>query len=311
MVEINELWSAVSDHYRRRFKRFFRTNLTIKLVMILGGAVTSGGVHLFDGKSMESVANIIGAAAAVIVALGGVLLLLSEGDNTDELEIARQAIAKADALTSEQNARKFELERDLAEYDQKEEEYEYSLIRCTELYTSMEIIRGFIQAIILAKTDDPLNVIRKIFENTETHIVNALGFKNTDTWTLCVYEARDNEELKRKVLHCVAQLRSIPCEIEKARTWPDGVGIAGQAFATGRERVTPDQFAEFGAPDQERAEDRERYRSMVAVPIPASFLKRPWGVVIATSNRVGHFNTNPGSGIRTSEPVRMLAGYSV
>lgn len=85
------------------------------------------------------------------------------------------------------------------------------------------------------------------------------------------------------------------------------------AYASGIEVVEPDLWSESNearvvAPHLSRPHDRLRYRSIVAVPIKVNFLERPWGVVVATSDRKGHFSQSDArGGVRTVEAARSVA----
>jgi hypothetical protein len=107
--------------------------------------------------------------------------------------------------------------------------------------------------------------------------------------------------------------RSIDCEIDAARVWPEGVGAGGVALSRGQEVLVPDlQAPELGTlhqiGDLRREHDAMRYRSIAAVPILVAREKLPWGVVVATSDRAGHFGIDQGTGVRTAEASRALAG---
>jgi GAF domain-containing protein len=131
-------------------------------------------------------------------------------------------------------------------------------------------------------------------------------------WTLCVYKAEADPNTKRVLLCCIGGLRSVPCDLKAARKWPEGVGTCGVAYATGMEVVEPDIWDKARAqpainPDLTRPHDTSRYRSIAAVPISLNSRQRPWGVAVATSDRVGHFSNGLRTGAKTVEAVRSLA----
>jgi len=55
------------------------------------------------------------------------------------------------------------------------------------------------------------------------------------------------------------------------------------------------------------AHDAARYSSIVAEPIILKAGEPPWGVVVATSDRKGHFNPDDRVGVRSVEGIRCLA----
>jgi GAF domain-containing protein len=139
-----------------------------------------------------------------------------------------------------------------------------------------------------------------------------MGFEQADRWTICVFYGDIDQREGRRVLRCVAHARAIECDISEARTWPEGVGVGGVAYANAREVIVPDLVDEamgtvFDLGDRKRSYDEERYRSLAAVPILVDRGEKPWGVVIATNDRPHHFNVE-GTGVRTVEAVRALAG---
>lgn len=56
--------------------------------------------------------------------------------------------------------------------------------------------------------------------------------------------------------------------------------------------------------------DRDRYVSMVAVPIKVGRETKPWGVVTVTTDRPNHFNLDVGNRVTTSEPARAVAAMA-
>lgn len=57
-----------------------------------------------------------------------------------------------------------------------------------------------------------------------------------------------------------------------------------------------------------KPEDRERYKSIFAVPVQVGSDELPWGVVLATSNVPYHFGSTETNGVDPEEGVRALAG---
>lgn len=54
--------------------------------------------------------------------------------------------------------------------------------------------------------------------------------------------------------------------------------------------------------------DSDRYRSIAAVPIRVGGREKPWGVIVATNDRFGHFGLGDAIGPQNEEAVRLLAG---
>ena len=112
----------------------------------------------------------------------------------------------------------------------------------------------------------------------------------------------------------MAHVRSEPCELKNARPWREGVGVGGVAVAKNDEVVVPDlDDPAVGTAfrldkNMVKDQDRDRYKSICAVPVAVGHAERPWGVVIATSNVPSHFGAVGGEVVEFEEAVRALAG---
>jgi GAF domain-containing protein len=87
------------------------------------------------------------------------------------------------------------------------------------------------------------------------------------------------------------------------------------AYSKANEIIIPDMFAPelgnaFELGDKARPYDRERYRSMAAIPIVVGGGTAPWGAAIATSSRPGHFHDEHVDGVATAEPIRAIAAMT-
>lgn len=131
----------------------------------------------------------------------------------------------------------------------------------------------------------------------------------------CIYKALRCDD-GRCELVCVATKRAINCDLNEARRWKEGTGIAGVSFSVRDEVIIPDLQSEgistvFGSASNEtRHYDNERYRSMVAVPIMVGKSEEPWGVVAATNDRVAHFSVAQENGLANHEGARALANMA-
>lgn len=117
------------------------------------------------------------------------------------------------------------------------------------------------------------------------------------------------------ILHCIAHLRKIPCDLSEARPWPEGVGVAGIAYSMNHEIIiedmsSPDALAMFDLRSFSRSYDKERYASMAAVPITIGSNPKPWGVAVVTSDQRSHFSNEPSYGVATAEPIRAIAAMT-
>ncbi len=222
-------------------------------------------------------------------------MIWTEDNAAQELAIARDAVEK----TRQMQANMSDILESFDELDM-----------VIDLYGAMSVMRGIVER---ACTSSSLNdeTIVKMMELSSRNLTIAMNFQQSDQWTICIYkaESRPNE---RTLLKCLAQERAIKCELNEARIWEEGVGVAGICYANKVELIVPDLQANeigsmFNVGDRQRQHDRSRYRSIVAVPILVDSLNHPWGVVVATSDTPGHFTTEGGPGLKTSEAARALA----
>ena len=153
--------------------------------------------------------------------------------------------------------------------------------------------------------------IQACLDASERSLRLAFAFALEDHWTVSVYKA-DVQRSRRTELACIANLRSVPCDVKNARRWPDGIGVTGIAYARGTEVVIPDLSAkELGSLHDVTAlakkEDGTRYRSVIGVPILIGSNNEKWGIVVATSDQPKHFSLDEQDGIKTTEPARAVA----
>ena len=193
--------------------------------------------------------------------------MVTEHDASRELEIARKAVEAA-----RDQEREFVLNaRPTTDAIAQTQE---AIDRTVALFQASSEMRGAIQEALLAgRGPDELEATIgfMIQEVGERSLKIAAGFESHQHWTLSIYKAEYHEEKKRMGLRCCAAIRSVQCDNKEARIWWEGVGVGGVAYATGEEHTvvsaTDEELDQFKAVDLWRDHDRERYRSMVAVPI--------------------------------------------
>lgn len=307
MTELSALATEISGFISARAKRFFYASNFVKVVFVIGGSVLAGVMHFYDTDKL-STSNIVGICASILVGIGGVLLIIVDRDTSLDLDAARRAIEQAaekQLVLDQEESAAFEQER----------EYDSALNRAIELYAAMDQMRNVVHSVLVAADVDETGAIDSLLEVSSRSLTIASGFMLNEHWTIGVYKAEANATSQRTVLRCVAHLRSIPCAIAHARVWPEGVGVGGAAYASGVEIVVPDVLSEemgnrYDISTMAKLDDRVRYRSLAAIPVTAGTdpQSRPWGVVVATSDRPNHFYADHRTGIRTIEGARALAG---
>jgi len=273
-----------------------------KGVLILGGALVAGVAQFWTwpkGGSPDA-AQLSGIIATGVVALGGFFVAFTEKDAAKAIAIADKTLDAAQ-----------ELEAAFDDIDTFVDESG----RLAETYQVCLAMRGAIEQSALGVSGGIDGLVSSLFDFASRSLAIAIGFQQSDRWTLGVYKAvASATEPQKMVLKTIAQKRAIECRLDEAREWPEGVGIAGICYTNGREIVLPNLRAEgmqavFGPRNLTREYDAERYVSMVAVPIKVVGFDRPWGVVVATSNKVNHFSTDNQPGFKNDEPVRALSAF--
>jgi hypothetical protein len=291
--ELDDLDAVVGDRLVRRSRLQYIAAGVVKFVTVAGGAVATVA-QLVPGYN---VAGIVGAALA---ALGAAMIIVMESDASSDLELARKALARARQYDDE-----------VSQYERREA----NLTRATELYSAMNLMRGVIERGLSLPDFTAVKMAEQCLDLTKRELSIAFGFLREEHYTICIYMAEKDQESGKVILRLVAQDRSVPCKIADARTWPEGIGVTGAAYATRAEIIIPDLLAPelgsaFALKGNMSTADHQRYRSIVAAPISVGEKEPPWGVVTATSGRAGRFSTVKDGGVQTAEALRALAGMT-
>lgn len=307
MVQLNQLRQNLYSQLQAYSRTLRRAVRFVKIVLFIGGAaVASVGLaidvaHANRDTSPWTVAGLIGA---VLVAIAAIFDAIRETDAADALAEANRAI---DAAAERQRA--------LDELFQEHGRFDTAIMRGLELYVSMDVMRGVIEQSLSVSSDPLARILQNLLDAPGDSLMAAFGFEIKDIWTICIFMAQPAQESGKTQLRCVAHLRKIPCEIDRARVWPEGVGVAGIAYSTSQEIIienmaAPENDAIFRRGTYTRDYDALRYVSMVAAPITVGADPKPWGVAVVTSDRINHFTRGSSYGIATAEPIRAIAAMT-
>lgn len=271
----------------------------VKLVFIVGAAAIAAVAQFLVSSSPLSPWQIVGIVASIVAGIGGVIITIKEQDPSTQIAAANEALEAARSL-------KAELADSLSVFDGVQEQ----VSRLIALYVAMKAMRSLIE-VSHGVTQTDVKLVENLLRSADRSLRIAMDFRLAEHWTLTVYRADWSHAEARKVLVPVATDRSMPCS-SVARQWPEGVGPGGICLATGLEVCVPDSELETSAAmmevgDMKRDHDRARYRSIFAAPVVLEETSRPWGVVIATSERPNHFEVGGDIGVRNSEAVVALA----
>ena len=304
-MSLQDLARQTAARFKLRSERHVNASRFVKIGLIAGGSTVAIVAQFMSVPSGEPFGGwqIAGIAAAVVAGFGAIFVVLTEEDASADLENARAAIEEA------RNH-----ERDYDDILTDFSKFERELQRAIELYSSVNAMRGVVERVLGSRQRDELAIVPLLMMAAKRPLPIALGFEQSHRWTVCIYRAEADSDTNKTMLRCVAHLRSIDCDISQARSWPEGVGVAGIAYAKNSELIVPDMAdPALGTvfnlrADLTRPYDAERYRSFAIVPIGVDRDEKPWGVIIGTTDQPSHFNSGEETGLRTTEGIRAVAG---
>jgi hypothetical protein len=303
MANLKAMADQVALRFAERSTAQYKASLFVKIALVslgTGVALVSQTVELATANGAVSPWTIAGLAGTALLVIGGIYIYLTEQDASKALESARKAL---------EAARSYEQER--KDFEDNIARLGNEVTRGLELYNLIDVMRGAIEKSLDLPGASVVGILNTFLAAAKDSLLVALAHQPGDTWTTCIYQAGPDRESGKMILRCIAHDRSIPCDIAEARTWQEGIGVAGVAYSTAAEKIIPDMLAPelgtaFDLKEKARPYDRQRYQSMIAIPIMTGSTP-PWGVVVATSSRPGHFSDKAVDGVSTSVPVRAIA----
>lgn len=300
MEEISTLRTNLQVAVSIRLARFWKASIFVKIALLALASALIAVAQLAQVPAGQQINSwqIAGILASFVVAVGATFIAITETDSSKELAVAAEAIEQTQAIKDSYDGLRFIFG---------------NLERTIELYRATMVMRGGIETMISSGIVDDVLAAETLLQISSRSLAIAMDFAQSDQWTICVFKAIVAENGRVK-LKCVAHSRAIACEIEKARQWEEGVGVAGVSYSNAGEVIIPDMFADglrtvFASQRAEtRDYDDERYRSMAAMPIEVDGMEKPWGVVVCTSDQPGHFDPDGTTGAKTHEGGRALSG---
>jgi len=299
--DIRDLAAKVSEAFKARSKRFHFASLLVKAALVSGGAALAGVAQFVSWKPDEppTTWQIVGILATIVVFVGGLFVVFTESDASEELALSQAAVQRAqEALREVEVILEIEAEGE----------------RVIELYQAASILGEMIESSTLAAVGDDTKIAFDMMQLAGRSLAIACGFAQNDRWTICIYKVVKDTATGEENLVCVGHKRALDCDITSARKWPMGEGVAGLTAYTKRKQIIPDLHAPelqnlLGAHGLSRDGDGERYKSMAAFPIIPLGTGQLWGVATATNDREGHFNHVDEAQIKYEEAIRMLAQH--
>ncbi|MEM8956349.1 MAG: hypothetical protein AAGC86_00915 [Pseudomonadota bacterium] len=302
---MNEQHLKINQLDEDRSRRMRLASLGVKIVLIAVGSFIAGAAAFFSAEASWplTLAQFAGLVGLMLALLGSAFVVFTEQDASEALVEARQAIGQADVS----KLKALQTEDELLAYRD-------AVTRLTSLYYALTSARGTIEQSLTHERVEELKLVQACLEISRRDLCIALGFDLRYIWTIGVYKAVPSENDGSTELELVAHDRSVECEIKNARRWREGIGVGGIAYAKNGEVVVPDLddpavgTAFKLSPRQIKDEDRDRYKSLFAVPIQVGGDVRPWGVALATCNVPDYFGNTEIEGVEPEEAVRTLAG---
>lgn len=289
----------------RRVRRFQNW---INVGCVLGGALLSGIGGGMEGSMMPAAGagvltlkGLLVCFGAAVVFLGGVALLIIQ-DEAPEL-LARAAVLEGEA-------QRFLDERDgltarldgLAALDR----------RRLELIDANRTMREALEQTLLVPEAEPAGAAQGMIDLAGRYLISSIGFETGEAWAISIFRVETDED--GEILNRIAALRADRLdERRQARSWRRNEGFVGAAWVSNRDTIIedchePQVAADYPVPVTCRRDyDADRYRSMAVIPIRLGAERQVWGLIAASSDRIGRFRRDPGNRqVQTVDTVRLI-----
>ena len=247
------------------------------------GALIAGIAQFFD----DSWIQLVGAVGAIVTFISAIILLASEKDSSLALAAARNAMD----IAKRQEQEHAKLVKERAE---REAIYFAEVTRFSHFQSARDFARqGFEEVINSTEVLTESDVIGRLFTQADRFLKLSLGLQTGDIYSVCVHARQINAQTSIPELHCVAHIRAIDCPFNKARIWPQNIGVAGTAMSLRRplfeaDMTLPGIKARYGLSAFDTAYDGQ-CRSIYSCPVWGGNQADPWGMLTITTNKPGHF----------------------
>ena len=290
----------------RRARRF---QAGINILCVMGGGALAAIGGAMDGSLAPSSGDGLITTKGLCVWLGivlvflGSLMLLVLRDESPAL-LARAAALEGDAqnFLDERDALLARLDS-AATLDRKR----------LALVDANRTMREALEQILFVPAATPESASQVMLDTALRYITASIGFEADEEWAISVFQVQGDGDAA--LLNRIAAARADRLsERNNPRSWKRNEAFVGAAWHSARDLIIEDssdpQVAEdYPVPqDKQRDYDADRYRSMAAIPVRLGPDQMIWGVVAASSNRVGCFRRDPGDRqVQTVDTVRAMA----
>lgn len=294
--------------------RIKRANRVAKVILVVVGAALAG-CGQFAPEPYVAIGRVVGVAGVFLAFVGGFWSFVVDDSAANLMSEAQTAIEEATAMSAELTSLKREIEREREQFNEERLDYEDNVEVISQLYTTSAALREFVENEVVRYDGNIGKTMQKLLDMVARQIHELLAFNGGEHWTLSVFQAFPSSEAGNVLKHIAGQRADRNDEVKEHRSWGPGEGAVGHCFQLERELIIKD------TQDREAAslfhipahlmhpDDAQKYVSFAAVPIKVHSFAKPWGVLIASSDRPNRFLTDgSGNGDIQTEPLRMLAG---
>ncbi len=308
------LRNAIHLSFQQHVQQIKKANTFAKVALVVLGAALAGFGQFFP-DAYQTAGRVIGVVGVGLAFMGGIWsYIVDESTAPDLISNAQIAIDEASKLKSQLIASQLQINLERDGFSEQCLEYEDEFEYLSQLYTTSNAVREYVENEIIKYDGDMARATQNMLDLVARQVHTLLAFHGGEHWTLSVYKA--DEKDGKWLLHLIAGQRADRTdEARDHRAWGPGEGAVGHCFQLEREliiRNTQDreQANWFHIPPAlMRPDDANKYISFAAMPIKVSGLAKPWGVLIASSDQIGRFQTDgSGKGDIQTEPLRMLTG---
>ncbi|MEG8015892.1 hypothetical protein [Sphingomonas sp. 22R3R2A-7] len=294
----------------RRVRRFQKW---INVGCVLGGALVSGIGGGMEGPMVPALGSgiltlkgLLVCFGAAVVFLGGLALLIIQDEAPELLARAAALEGQAQQFLDERDGLTIRLEG-LGALDR----------RRLELIDANRTMREALEQTLLIPEADALGAAQGMIDLAGRYLISSIGFETGEAWAISIFrvEADNNGDGDGEILNRIAALRAEKLdERRQPRSWRRNEGFVGAAWVSNRDTIIEDCHeprvaADYPVPPGCRREyDADRYRSMAVIPIRLGADRRVWGLVAASTDRIGRFRRDPGNRqVQTVDTVRLIA----
>ncbi|WP_143736877.1 hypothetical protein [Erythrobacter tepidarius] len=162
------------------------------------------------------------------------------------------------------------------------------------LLDANRVMRETLEQALLFDDADLISTLELMVDTSLSHLLVSVGFSQEEAWVLSIFQVQGDE-----LVRVVARRAKRADEKKESRRWKKNEGIVGAAWARENVVIVADGQDDLTADELkvptglQHPDDKERYRSMGAVPIRLGDPAEIWGVVAFSSDRAGRFKRAP------------------